>query len=306
MIYMGGEEVMRHEHDQELIKSLKERAKVLRKTALRIMKNVPIAWLGGSFSMADIVTALYYHHMRHDPKNPNWRERDRLIVSKAHCCEIVYAVLAELGYFPKEELSRYGRVGALLQIHTDRHVPGVEYSGGFLGQGISFAIGQALAAKIDKLNYRVYCILGDGECNEGQVWEAAMFASHYKVDNLTVLLDYNKYQSTGPVAEKMNMEPLGKKWEAFGWHVVEIDGHNMKEILDTLDEVEEVKGKPHMIICHTIMAKGIPFLEGKHVHHIENMDDEMYEVLLKALEGETVEVRDDLLSKFLGGGRKLD
>ncbi|MGC8912050.1 MAG: transketolase [Nitrososphaeria archaeon] len=270
-------------HDEKLLKALEEKAKTLRKYSLMMIKSAGIGWLGGSFSEAEIVTALYFHHMRHDPKNPNWSERDRLVISKAHCCEMIYAALGEAGYFSKDEFQKYGRMGAMLQAHTDkRTVPGVEYSGGSLGEGLSFAVGQALAAKIDGASYRVYCIIGDGECDEGQIWEAAMFAAHHKLDNLTVLLDHNKFQSTGEVQAKIKLDPLSKKWEAFGWHVAEIDGHNLKQILDTLDEVEQVRYKPHIIICHTIKGKGVPIFEGKNLHFVK-VTDEMYNEALKFL-----------------------
>jgi transketolase len=270
-----------HTHDEELIKTLEFKAKLLRLYVLEMIRASGMGWLGGSYSMAEIITALYFHHMRHNPKNPNWDERDRLVISKAHACEIVYAALAEAGYFPKEELLKYGRFGALLQAHTDRSIPGVEYSGGSLGLGLSYAVGLALAAKIRGKDYRVFAVLGDGECNEGQIWEAALFASTYKLDNLTALIDYNKFQSTGPM--KLELEPLAKKWEAFGWYVTEVNGHNLREILDALDYVESVKGRPHVIICHTIKGKGVPFLEGKNPHFIKLTDD-LYKEIKKALE----------------------
>ncbi|MEM3385666.1 MAG: transketolase [Nitrososphaeria archaeon] len=271
-------------HDEKLLKTLKEKSKILRKYTLMMIKSAGIGWLGGSFSEAEIVTALYFHHMKHNPQNPNWNERDRLVVSKAHCCEMIYAALGEAGYFSKDEFQRYGKMGAMLQAHTDkRTVPGIEYSGGSLGEGLSFAVGQALAAKIDGIKYRVYCILGDGECDEGQVWEAAMFAAHYKLDNLTVLLDHNKFQSTGAVRDKIMLDPLTKKWDAFGWYVIEIDGHDFKQLLDALDQVGQVEGKPQIIICHTIKGKGVPMFEGKNLHFVK-VTDEMYNEALKFLE----------------------
>lgn len=270
-------------HDEKIIKMLEEKAKILRKYTLIMIKSAGIGWLGGSFSEAEIVTALYFHHMRHNPQDPNWNERDRLVVSKAHCCEMVYAALGEAGYFPKDEFQKYGKMGAMLQAHTDkRTVPGIEYSGGSLGEGLSFAVGQALAAKIDGMKYRVYCILGDGECDEGQVWEAAMFAAHYKLDNLTVLLDHNKFQSTGAVRDKIVLDPLTKKWDSFGWYVIEIDGHDFKQLLDALDKVGQVEGRPQIIVCHTIKGKGVPAFEGKNLHFVK-VTDEMYNEALKFL-----------------------
>ena len=188
-------------YDQKLTTELEAKAKTLRRECIKMIRAAGIGWVGGSLSQADIITVLFFHHMRHDPKKPQWEKRDRLIVSKAHCCETVYAALGEMGYFPKEEFSSYGKLGATLQAHTERAVPGVEYSGGSLGQGLSFAVGEALAARIGAPkdqsgrpmpHYRVFCILGDGECDEGQVWEAAMAAAHYKIDKLTAFVDHNE------------------------------------------------------------------------------------------------------------------
>jgi transketolase len=229
--------------------------------------------------------------MRHDPKNPQWEKRDRLIVSKAHCCETVYAALGEMGYFPKQEFCSYGKLGATLQAHTERVVPGVEYSGGSLGQGLSFAVGEALAARIGAPkdqsgrpipHYRVFCILGDGECDEGQVWEAAMAAAHYKIDKLTAFVDHNKFQSSGTVSERMGLEPLAEKWRAFGWDVVEIDGHNFTEILGALDGADKILGKPQVIIAHTLKCKGVPSFECKNLHFCKVTDD-MYAEAMEVL-----------------------
>jgi transketolase len=275
-------------HDEALIKMLEAKAKSLRKTVIEMIKSSGQGWLGGSFSMAEIITSLLFHHMRHNPKDPMWACRDRLILSKAHCCEMYYAALGEAGYFSREHFSSYGRFGGLLQAHSQRTVPGVDYSGGSLGMGLSFAVGEALAARIDKSidlsgvptpKYRVYCIIGDGECDEGQIWEAAMSASHFRLDNLIVILDRNRYQSTGPVMEVMDIEPLTDKWRSFGWAIQEVDGHNIGQILDALDYSSQVKGKPSIIIANTVKGKGIPSLEG-HAHFI-TITDEIY---LEAME----------------------
>ncbi|TET68587.1 MAG: transketolase [Dehalococcoidia bacterium] len=278
-------------YDEKLIKELEGKAKILRRDSIEMIKEAGLGWVGGSLSEADIVTALMFHHMKHDPKNPQWEERDRLIVSKAHCCETVYAALGEAGYFPREEFSSYGKLGALLQAHTERSVPGIEYSGGSLGQGLSFAVGEALAARIDAAKdqsgrqtprYRVFCIIGDGECDEGQVWEAAMAAAHYKVDNLTAFVDHNEFQSTGEVSVRMKLEPLGEKWRAFGWDVVEIDGHNFTEILSALERGDRIWDKPQVIIAHTVKCKGVPSFEHKNLHYIKLTDD-MYAEAMEAL-----------------------
>lgn len=278
-------------HDEKLIRELEEKAKTLRRETIEMIRKAGIGWVGGSLSEAEIVTALIFHHMKHDPKNPQWGERDRLIVSKAHCCEMVYAALGEAGYFPKKEFSSYGKLGAVLQAHTERKTPGIEYSGGSLGQGLSFALGEALAARIDTprnqsgrqtARYRVFCIIGDGECDEGQVWEAAMAAAHYRVDNLTAIIDHNKFQSTGTVSDRMKLEPLAEKWRAFGWDVTEIDGHNFTEILGALERADEILDKPYAIIAHTIKCKGVSSFEDKNLHFC-TLTDEMYVEAREAL-----------------------
>jgi transketolase len=278
-------------YDQELITELEAKARTLRRESIKMIRTAGIGWVGGSLSQADIITVLFFHHMRHDPKNPQWEKRDRLIVSKAHCCETVYAALGEMGYFPKQEFCSYGKLGATLQAHTERVVPGVEYSGGSLGQGLSFAVGEALAARIGAPkdqsgrpipHYRVFCILGDGECDEGQVWEAAMAAAHYKIDKLTAFVDHNKFQSSGTVSERMGLEPLAEKWRAFGWDVVEIDGHNFTEILSALEGADKILGKPQVIIAHTLKCKGVPSFECKNLHFCKVTDD-MYAEAMEVL-----------------------
>ena len=262
-------------HDEKLIKALEEKAKTLRRDAVEMIKASESGWIGGSFSQADVVTALVFHHMKHDPKNPQWVDRDRLIVSKAHCCETVYAALGEAGYFDKKEYLSYGKFGAVLQAHTERIVPGIEYSGGSLGQGLSFALGEAMAARIGRPAplYRVFCILGDGECNEGQVWEAVMAAAHYKADNLVAIIDHNKFQSGAAVEDRLNLTPMIEKWQAFGWDAVEIDGHNYTEILTALENAAKTPGKPHAIIAHTVKCKGVPAFEHKNLHFCKLTDD---------------------------------
>jgi transketolase len=277
-------------HDAQLIQELEGKAKILRRHSIEMMKSAGKGWIGGSFSEAEIVTALFFHHMKHDPKNPNWPNRDRLILSKAHCCEMHYAALGEAGYFPKKHFTSYGRFGGVLQAHSQRTTPGVDYSGGSLGTGLSFAVGNALAARIgfpkdpsgrQLSRYRVYCIIGDGECDEGQIWEAAMAAAHYKLDNLIAILDRNEYQSTGAVSETMNIEPLAEKWRSFSWNVSETNGHNMGQLLEALDRAKEVTSKPSIIIAHTIKGKGVPSLEGR--VHFTSVTDELYAEVMKAL-----------------------
>jgi len=278
-------------HDKKLIQKLTEKARIIRRDAVEMIRAGELGWIGGSFSQADIIAALMFHHLKHNPKNPELADRDRLIVSKAHCCETVYGALGEAGYFSKELYKSYGQMGGTLQAHTERIVPGVEYSGGSLGQGLSFALGEALAARIDAPRdssgrpvprYRVFCIVGDGESNEGQIWEAVMAAVHYKVDNLVAILDHNKFQSSGTIEERMNMMPWVDKWRAFGWDTVEIDGHDFEAILTALEKADKVKGKPHIIIAHTVKCKGVPAFEHKNLHFCK-ISDEMYAEAMKAL-----------------------
>jgi transketolase len=278
-------------YDEKVIKQLEEKAKILRRDAVEMIRAGESGWVGGSFSQADVIAALMFHHMKHDPQNPQWEDRDRLIVSKAHCCETVYAALGEAGYFPKAEYQSYGKFGALLQAHTERKAPGIEYSGGSLGEGLSFALGEALAARIGAARdassnpiprFRAFCIVGDGESNEGQVWEAVMAAAHYKVDNLIAIVDHNKFQSSGTVEERINTLPLAEKWQVFGWDTTEIDGHDFKAILDALEKADWVKGKPHAIIAHTVKCKGVPAFEHRNLHFCQ-ISDEMYAEAVEAL-----------------------
>jgi transketolase len=278
---------------EELVAKLQTTAKKLRRESLFVMREMGMGWLGGSFSSADFITALFFYQMKHDPKNPCWNERDRLVISKGHSCELFYAALAEAGYIAGDELKTYSHCGSRLQTHVDCRTPGIDCSGGSLGLGLSFAVGSAMGAYIlpeeknlssstqrQKARFRVYCVLGDGECNEGQVWEAAANAFHYKLDNLTAIIDSNKFQSTGAVHAKMNMLSLAEKFKAFGWEVREIDGNNMNVVVETLDWVLTVEGKPQAIIAHTIKGKGFPSLENTNCHFVKITDD----LLKKGLE----------------------
>lgn len=239
-------------------------AKKLRRHIIIMTGKAGSGHPGGSLSAVEIVTALYFRVLRHDPQNPRWPDRDRFILSKGHAAPLLYAVLAERGYFPVEELSTLRRLNSRLQGHADMtSTPGVEMSSGSLGQGLSFGIGVALAGRLDKKDYRVYVLLGDGECDEGQVWEAAMASAHYKLDNLVAIVDHNDLQLDGPNCEIMNLEPLPEKWKAFGWHVIEVDGHNLSELLAAFEEAKQVKGKPTAIIAHTVKGKGVSFMEGQ-------------------------------------------
>jgi transketolase len=263
---------------------LKKQAKLVRMEILKMLALAGSGHTGGSLSAADIVTVLYFSKMRHRPDEPNWKERDRFILSKGHAAPLLYAVLAMTGYFNISMLKTLRKLGSPLQGHPcSRVLPGVEISTGSLGQGLSVSNGIAIGMKIDNLSSRVYCLLGDGETQEGQVWEAAMTAAHYRLDNLCAIIDLNGLQIDGPVSKVKGIEPVAAKWSAFGWHVIEIDGHNMEEILNGLDEAEKVKEKPTMIIAHTIKGKGVSFFEGKVEYHGMAPTHEELEKALKEL-----------------------
>ena len=250
------------------IKELERLAALIRLRIVQMMGVGQRGHLGGSCSAADIVTALYFAKMRHDPAHPDWPDRDRFLLSKGHSALSQYAALAECGYFPGEELKRVKTLGAMLQGHPDRlKTPGIEANTGSLGQGISIACGMAAGLRIDGRDSRVYCILGDGELAEGQVWEASHAASFYKLDNLVAFLDNNRLMATGPIVKRYNTAPYAEKWRAFGWHVLEIDGHDMTAILEALDAVDGIQGKPKMIVAHTIKGKGISFAENRPEFH---------------------------------------
>jgi transketolase len=247
---------------------LRKQAKLVRVEILKMLTLAGSGHTGGSLSAADIVTALYFSKMRYKPTDPGWRERDRFILSKGHAAPLLYAVLAMAGYFDRSVLKTLRKLGSPLQGHPcSRIVPGVEISTGSLGQGLSVSNGMAIGLKMDNLSSRVYCLLGDGEIQEGQVWEAAMTAAHYKLDNLCAIVDLNGLQIDGPVSKVKAIEPVASKWSAFGWNVIDIDGHDMKEIVEALDEAETVKGKPSVILAHTIKGKGVSFFEGKVEYH---------------------------------------
>ncbi|MBW2553525.1 MAG: transketolase [Deltaproteobacteria bacterium] len=266
------------------IEELREITRKVRADILTMLNQAGSGHTGGSLSAADILTVLYFSKMKHNPKNPKWEDRDRFVLSKGHAAPALYAVLARCGYFNPEALNSLRKLGSILQGHPDMNAtPGVEISTGSLGQGLSIANGMALGLKLDKKNTRVYVLMGDGEIEEGQIWEAAMSAAHYKIDNLCALLDYNGLQIDGPVKEIMNVDPLPDKWKAFGWHVFEIDGHDIEAILDAFHKAEKIKGKPSIIICNTIKGKGVSFFENKVEYHGVAPTDEELEGALKEL-----------------------
>jgi transketolase len=272
------------QYSQVQIKGLEEKAKQIRRLIIQMLAKAGSGHPGGSLSSTDLITALFFSVLRHNPKDTHWPDRDRFHMSKGHCCPLFYAVLAESGYFPKDQLWTLRQLGSILQGHPDRRTPGVEVASGSLGQGLSVALGMSLAAKIDKRDYHVYVLLGDGEIQEGNIWEAAMACSHYKCDNVCAMLDYNGFQIDGKTKDIMDLEPLAKKWQAFGWHTIEIDGHNMKEILSAYEEAKGIKGKPSIIIARTIKGKGVSFMENVVDFHGRAPTKEEAEKALKELE----------------------
>ena len=251
--------------------SCRELARRIRLRAVRMVHEARSAHVGGALSMADLLAALYGKVLRVDPLRPDWPERDRFILSKGHACSALYAVLAMRGFFPEEWLATFYKDGGKLFGHaTHTGVPGIEVSTGSLGHGLSIACGMALAAKRDAKSHRVFALLSDGECDEGSTWEAVLFAPQHRLDNLTVMVDYNKIQSLGHTREVLDLEPFGKKWESFGWSVREIDGHDMPRILDALGSVPWQAGKPNCVLAHTVKGKGVSFMEDKLLWHYRN------------------------------------
>lgn len=250
------------------VTELREMAKKLRRHIITMTATAGSGHPGGSLSAADIVTALYFKIMRYNPQNTQWADRDRFILSKGHAAPILYAALAESGYFPVEELATLRKLDSRLQGHTDRNLtPGVEMSTGSLGMGLSFGVGVALAGKLDHRDYCTYVLLSDGECQEGQIWEAALSAAQFKLDNLVAIVDCNKMQLSGWTRDIMNLEPLGQKWQAFGWHGIDIDGHDFSQILAAFQEARKIRTKPIVIIARTIKGKGVSFMENNVKFH---------------------------------------
>jgi transketolase len=264
---------------------LKEMARKLRRHVITMTATAGSGHPGGSLSAADIITALYFRVLHHSPKNPQWSDRDRFILSKGHAAPILYAVLAETGYFPVPELATLRKLDSRLQGHADRKfTPGVEMSAGSLGMGLSFAIGVALAARLDSKTYWTYVLLSDGECEEGQTWEAALSAAQFKLDNLTAIVDCNGMQLSGWTRDIMNLEPFTRKWQAFGWHTIDIDGHDFDQILSACQRAGKIKGKPTVIIARTIKGKGVSFMENNAAFHGKAPTREEAERALKELE----------------------
>jgi len=260
---------------------------IAHRTRINVVKMIAksgIGHLGGSVSIAEILTVLYFHELRLDPKNPEWEDRDRFVLSKGHGCPALYATFAEVGYISKDTLPTLHQIDSILQMHPERGLcPGIEMSTGALGQGLSAAVGMALGAKIMGKDFRVYALVGCGECNEGQIWEAAMSASKFDLDNLVAIIDHNKLALSGRTQEVMPLEPLYDKWVAFGWHVIEVDGHSVTQIINALKEAKEIGGKPTFIIAHTVKGRGITYVEDTWPSHSVQMTPEQVEGSLKEL-----------------------
>jgi transketolase len=268
--------------DEQQLRFLESKAREIRRLIVEMVYCANSGHVGGSLSAADLVTALYYHLMRHDPGNPNWDSRDRFVLSKGHCTPVLYAVLADCGYFPLSDLRSFRQAGSHLQGHPCHlKTPGLDASSGTLGLGISTAMGMALAAKLKGLAHYVYVLCGDGELQEGQVWEAAMFGGKYKLDNVIAFVDRNYLQTDGNTEDIMPLEPLAAKWEAFGWRTFTIDGHNFNQIVTAVNQAKKERGRPAMVIARTIKGKGVSFMENEVVWHGTPPGRELY---LRAME----------------------
>ncbi|MBE0447409.1 MAG: transketolase [Actinobacteria bacterium] len=275
-------------------------ANTLRQDIIRMLVSVGSGHAGGPLGMAEVFAALYFHVMKHDPKNPFWDERDRLILSNGHICAVRYAAMARSGYFPVEELLTYRKINSRLQGHPHNlSLPGLENTGGPLGQGLSQAVGRCIAGRLDGKKYRVFCGMSDGEHNEGQTWEALMFAGNRKLRNLTTLMDRNNIQIDGHTEDIFPLEPLKEKYDAIKWHVIEIDGHNVRQIIEACDEAKAIYEKPTAIICHTIPGKGVDYMENNYEWHGKAPTKEQGDIALEQLkaEGERIQKEIGGLSK---------
>ncbi|MBQ4116337.1 MAG: transketolase [Clostridia bacterium] len=273
--------------EQAKIAELQKKAIEIKLDILEEVFSASSGHPGGSMSIAEILTYLYFVEMKVDPKNPKWEDRDRFVLSKGHCAPGLYAVLAEKGFFPKEDLKTFRKVDSYLQGHPDmKGVPGVDMSSGSLGLGISTACGMALSGKIYNKDYRVYSVLGDGEIAEGQVWEAAMFAAHYKLDNLCAFVDFNGLQIDGAITDVMNSTPIDEKFKAFGWNVIVIDGHDFNQIEKAVEEAKATKGQPTMVVCKTTKGKGVSFMENQAGWHGKAPNAEEYEKAVAELKAQ--------------------
>jgi len=271
-------------YSEQLIKELSEIAQDLRLDAIEMIHERGQGHPGGALSAAEVITALFFHKLKIDPKRPDWPERDRFILSKGHACALLYAALARRGYFPREEFHTWGHIGGRLQGHPDRlKTPGVDMTTGLEGHGIPIGVGLCLAARLKGFKYHVYVLVGDGESQSGVLWEGAMIASKYKLSELTVIVDYNDVQLDGPVHEILPLEPFVDKWKAFNFATIEINGHDMRQVLEALDMADEIHNKPTAIITHTTKGKGVSYMENKAEWHGRAPSDEEYARALSEL-----------------------
>lgn len=272
------------------VQELEKKARKVRENIIDEVYCAKSGHPGGSLSVADILTVLYFREMNINPENPNWEDRDRFVLSKGHCSPALYSCLANRGFFPVEDLKTFRNINSYLQGHPDKNkVPGVDMTTGSLGQGLSAANGMAIAGKMEKKDYRVYCVLGDGEIEEGQIWEAAMASNKYKLDNLCVIVDNNNLQIDGTIEEVMSSYPIDEKFKSFGFQVINIDGHDIEEIIKAFEVARNVKGQPTCIIAKTIKGKGVEFMENQAGWHGKAPNDEQYEQAVKELRGEKYE-----------------
>ncbi|RJO71585.1 MAG: transketolase [Myxococcales bacterium] len=263
---------------------LYNKAREIREKIVWVTEKCGGSHIGGAMSQTDLLVSLYYNRLRINPKDYKWEDRDRFILSKGHGGVGHAVILGDLGFFPEKDLADFNKTGSPFGMHLDYlKVPGVDASTGSLGHGLSIAIGMALGACLQGFQWRTYCLLGDGECNEGTIWEAAMSASHYKIYNMTTIVDRNKFMIDGPTESVMGLEPFAKKWEAFGWRVIEIDGHDLDQIDDAFDAVEAEKTKPTVIIANTIKGKGVDFMEDQAKWHYAGLDSEMSKKAIEAI-----------------------
>ena len=266
------------------ITELQTLAKSVRRDILSMTAEANSGHVGGSLSSVEILTALYFNILRINPENPSWPERDRFVDSKAHACPVLYSVLARRGFFPVEELMTFRKINSRLQGHAHVKTPGVEMSGGSLGQGLSFGLGAAIAARLDRRDTKVYVLLGDGELEEGQIWEAAMAAPFHQIGNLTAIVDRNQIQNDRFTSEVMGLEPLGDRWQSFGWETIEIDGHDFSQILPALEKSQISSEKPTVIIANTVKGKGISFMENNPEFHGKPPNPEQLALALQELQ----------------------
>jgi transketolase len=267
------------------IQALNDKARAMRLEVLDVTTKVASGHVSSSYSAVEILTALYFGGvLRYRSDEPDWPERDRFFMSKGHAAPIFYTVLMNAGYFPKDELYGLRTINRKAEGHpVEGTLPGIETTSGSLGKGISVALGHITAGRLSGLDYRNYVLLGDGECQEGQIWESAMYAAHIKADNLVAIVDYNKYQESGPVSRELGLEPFAEKWRSFGWHAVEVDGHDIGAVIEALEAVKEVKGQPSVIIAHTVKGKGVSFVEADYTFHGRALTPEQAEKALEEL-----------------------